>query len=188
MLFIEAYDPLWMQQKGNGLQTNVPLTFGAQITHNANVIFGNGANIQGLSTPIVDATAATLAPTASQSNSIILLDRAAGVTVTLPAPAVGLSFSFCVVTSVTSNNHKVITDASTTFVLGSIVLTEAADTNAGLAGLFNGTTHRAITMNGATTGGLIGTFFNVTCVTATQWAIEGIVAGSGTLATPAATS
>jgi hypothetical protein len=188
MLFIENYDPLWMQQKSVGLQTNVPLIFGGQITHNASVIFGNGANIQGVSVPIIDATAATLGLTASQANSIILLDRAAGVTVTLPPPAIGLNFSFAVKTAVTSNNHKVITDAGTTLILGGVTMTEAADTNAGLGALFNGTTHVSILMNGTTTGGIIGTFFNLTCVTATQWVIEGIVAGSGTLATCASTS
>lgn len=137
---------------------------------------------------VIDSSTATLTLTAAQSGSTVLLDRAAGTTVTLPAPVVGLQFSFVVATAVTSNNHKVITDAGTTFILGGVVMTEAADTNAGLGALFNGTTHLAILMNGTTTGGIIGTAFNLTCVTSTQWAIEGIVAGSGTLATCASTS
>lgn len=137
--------------------------------------------------PLIDSTAATLALTAAQSGSLVLLDRAAGTTVTLPAPAVGLNFSFVVNTSVTSNNHKVITDAGTTFILGGVAMGEAAGTTT-LEALFNGTTHISILMNGTTTGGLIGTFFNLYCVSATQWAIEGIVAGSGTLSTPASTS
>jgi hypothetical protein len=177
MLFIEAYDPLWKQHTADGLQTNVPLTFNGAITF-------KGGSI----TPVIDSSAATLALKAAQSGQTVLLDRAAGTIVTLPAPVVGLSFSFLVTTSVTSNNHKVITDVGTTFILGGVTMTEAADTNAGLGALFNGTTHISILMNGTTTGGLIGTAFNMTCVTATQWAIEGIVAGSGTLATCASTS
>lgn len=159
---------------------------GLLVDSSGNVTFPG--NMTGGRMPIIDSTAATLTLTAAQSGSVVLLDRAAGTTVTLPAPAVGLTFSFVVNTSVTSNNHKVITDAGTTFILGGVVMTEAADTNAGLAALFNGTTHISILMNGSTTGGLIGTCFNVYCVTATQWAIEGIVAGSGTLATCASTS
>lgn len=143
---------------------------------------------QGQLNNVIDSSAATLTLTAAQSGSTIQLDRAAGTTVTLPAPVIGLNYSFLVQTSVTSNNHKVITDAGTTLILGGVVMTEAADTNAGLGALFNGTTHISILMNGTTTGGLIGTAFNMTCVTATQWYIEGIVAGSGTLATCASTS
>lgn len=159
---------------------------GFTVDNSGNVIAPG--TVTGGKTPFLDSNASTLALTAAQSGSLIALDRAAGTVVTLPAPAVGLTFSFFVLTSVTSNNHKIITDAGTTFLLGGVTMTEAADTNAGLGALFNGSTHVSILMNGTTTGGLIGTFFNVTCVTATQWAIEGIVAGSGTLATCASTS
>lgn len=201
MLYIENYDPLWMQNKAAGLATAVPLTLEQTLTlnHAANLDLSGSSgtlklptggitgNFKGASTPIIDSSAATLTLTAAQSGSLVLLDRAAGTTVTLPAPVVGLNFSFVVNTSVTSNNHKVITDAGTTLILGGVAMGEAAGTTT-LEALFNGTTHISILMNGTTTGGLIGTFFNMTCITATQWAIEGIVAGSGTLATPASTS
>ena len=136
---------------------------------------------------VVDSNAATLTLTAAQTGSLVQLDRAAGTTVTLPAPAIGLTFDFVVQTSVTSNNHKVITDAGTTLILGGVSMQEASGTT-NLAALFNGTSHISILMNGTTTGGLIGTYFKLTCVTATQWAISGQVAGSGTLATCASTS
>lgn len=126
--------------------------------------------------------------TAAQTGSLVLWNAAAGFTITLPAPVVGLNFSFGVLTSVTSSNHKLITDAGTTFLVGGLVMTESADTNAGLGAAFDGSTDVAVTMNGTTTGGLIGTFFNVYCVAATKWMVEGIVYGSGTLSTPAATS
>lgn len=164
-----------------GLNTNQPVNL-------SGFTVDSSGNASGTKSPIVDSTAATLTLTAAQSGSTVLLDRAAGTIVTLPAPSVGLGFTFIVNTAVTSNNHKVITDAGTTFLLGGVVMTEAADTNAGLGALFNGTSHIAILMNGTTTGGIIGTAFNVYCITATQWAIEGIVAGSGTLATCASTT
>jgi hypothetical protein len=175
--------------KLNGLNSNKAVNLnGAKIDTSGNLTLPTGKTILGSGVNVIDSTAATLTLTAAQSGSLVLLDRAAGTTVTLPAPAVGLNFSFVVSTSVTSNNHKVITDAGTTLILGGVTMVEAADTNSGLAALFNGTTHISILMNGTTTGGLIGTFFNVYCVTATQWVIEGIVAGSGTLSTCASTS
>ena len=51
----------------------------------------------------------------------------------------------------------------------------------------NGTTHLTITMNGSTTGGLIGTVIDFEGISATQWLVNGLVVGSGTLATPATT-
>lgn len=136
---------------------------------------------------ILDQTTTT-ALTAAQSGSLVLWDAAAGFTITLPTPAIGLTYEFAVATSVTSSNHKLITSSASIFLYGGLVMTEAADTNAGLGALFNGSSHVACTMNGSTTGGLIGTTFSVTCTSATLWLIEGIVAGSGSLSTPAATS
>lgn len=122
--------------------------------------------------------------TAQQTGAMVLLDQAGGSTVTLPAPKIGLKFTFI---ATATGAHKVITDAGTTFMLGMVVLAEASAATA-LGALFNGTTHLAITMNGTTTGGILGTRFTLECVTATQWEISGLVAGSGSLSTPAATS
>ena len=52
----------------------------------------------------------------------------------------------------------------------------------------NGTTIRALSSNGTTTGGTIGDRYKVTCISATQWAIDGQVVATGTAATPFATS
>lgn len=176
----------------NGLNTNKntnlggTLTVAGTTTLNGNVVLASGKTITGGGISIIDATTTTVL-TAAQSGSLVLWDAAAGFTITLPAPAVGLSFSFGVATSVTSSNHKLITDAGTTFLYGGLAMGEAAGTTT-LTALGNGTSHVAVTMNGTTTGGLIGTFFNVYCTSATKWVVEGLVAGSGTLATPFATS
>jgi hypothetical protein len=42
--------------------------------------------------------------------------------------------------------------------------------------------------NGTTTGGLLGTWFRFTALSTTQWLVTGIDQGSGTVATPFATS
>ena len=122
-----------------------------------------------------------------ESGSLVLLDAAAGFTVTLPAPVVGAFYEFLVTTTVTSSNAKIITDAATTFLLGEVLTyTTATASPAGFA--FNGSTHVACTMNGTTTGAIAGTRIRVEAITSTVWAITGTVVGSGTIATPAATS
>lgn len=135
---------------------------------------------------VISGQGATATLTAKQSGSTVLFDRAAGIVYTLPAPVVGLNYTFVVTTSITSNNAKIITDAATTFLMGAVWNAVAAGT--GTEFIADGTTIRTVTQNGTTTGGLIGTMFNVYCVTATQWAVEGTVLGSGTIATPFLTS
>jgi hypothetical protein len=132
-------------------------------------------------------TAAATTLTAQQAGLRVFWDAAAGFTLTLPKPVVGLDFEITVGTSVTSSNHKVITDALTTFMLGEVLMyTTATASPAGFA--FDGATHVACTMNGTTTGGLVGTTLRFHCISATVWFVTGTILGSGTIATPAATS
>jgi hypothetical protein len=135
----------------------------------------------------ISGSGATVTLTAAQSGSQVLFDRAAGIVYTLPAPAVGLFYDFFVTTTITSNAAKVITDAGTTFLLGTILVTKAADGTT-LAVFGDGTANLSVSMNGTTTGGIKGTWLRVSCVTATQWSVEGFAQGSGTIATPFANS
>lgn len=122
-----------------------------------------------------------------ESGSLCIFDRAAGVVFTLPPPVVGMTFEFEVQTSVTSNAHKIITDAATTFIVGAVFMcTIATASGAGFSA--DGTTIRALSAAGTTTGGLIGERYTVTCISATQWAIHGVCIGSGTIVTPFAVS
>lgn len=122
----------------------------------------------------------------SQTGAVVLLDHAAGATVTLPAPLAGLKFTFVVKTTVTSNAYKVITDAATTFLQGCLRVPVAAGT--GTDFFADGTTDVSINLNGSTKGGLLGGEFELVCVDGTQWQVNGVVEGSGTVATPFATS
>lgn len=134
--------------------------------------------------------------TVAQSGTLCLFNTAAGYTYTLPAPTandVGTTFEFlCTVTN-TSTVAKVITDSASTFLLGEIYIASGGTpgaTTGPLGFACNGTTHRAINQGGAdtTTGGIIGSRFKVTLVTATQWFVEGLLLGSATVVTPVATS
>jgi hypothetical protein len=142
-----------------------------------------GAIIQGQHRQIISGVGATRTLAARESGALCLFDRAAGIVYTLPPPVVGMFFEFATVTTITSNAAKVITDAATTFLLGSVdmLINTSATT---LAALANGTTHIAISSNGSTTGGVQGDRYRVTAISSTQWVIDGQVSGSGTLATP----
>lgn len=137
---------------------------------------------------VISGSGATVTLTAAQSGSVCLMDRAAGIVFTLPTGAAGLQFTFVTTVTVTSNAYKVITAAGTELLIGG-VLSDDTDSSDALA-MFNanGSTHVAISMNGTTTGGIIGTWFTLTCLSTTKWLINGIVNGSSTVATPFATS
>ncbi len=124
----------------------------------------------------------------SESGAICLFDRAAGVVYTLPTPKIGMFFEFRTTVSRTSNAHKVITKTpASEFILGVVnqVIATSATT---LASQGDGSTHVAISMNGTTTGGVIGDAFRLEAISSTQWQASGIISGSGSLATPFATS
>ena len=123
--------------------------------------------------------------TTADSGGIFLLDTAAGSVVTLPTPAAGMKFRFVVSTSVTSNSH-IIGGSAGEFLLGCLQMGIDTSATSEMQAL-NGTTHLTITMNGSTTGGLIGTVIDFEGISATQWLVNGLVVGSGTLATPATT-
>jgi len=137
-----------------------------------------------LSTRLVAATAATLAVTvADHSEKVILLDRAAGVTVTLPAATgSGAVFRFAVKTAVTSNNHIIKVADNTDVMSGALFVTDqAAGTGTGFS---TTTTSDTVTMNGSTTGGLAGGLITLVDIDTNLYAIEGNVIATGVEATP----
>lgn len=137
---------------------------------------------------VIQSVGATRQLLAEESGALCLFDRAAGVVYTLPTPVEGMTFDFATTVTITSNAAKVITKTiASEFLLGSVdmIINTSATT---LAALANGTTHAAISSNGSTTGGVQGDRYRVTAISATQWVIDGQVSGSGSLATPFATS
>ena len=148
-------------------------TFSGPVTSTNGFITGTGVNST--------VTAATLTVTADTYNGqTINLSRAAGITVTLPA-ATGTNavYKFVVTTAVTTNSNV-------------IQVANATDTMNGLASVA-GTTGSVfstlpasdtITMNGTTTGGLIGSYVQVTDVATGEFLVTAALVGSGTPATP----
>jgi hypothetical protein len=184
----------------DGLNTNKNVNIGIN-TVSANLWVAGNVTVGGTITstgssgslsPIVDVTASTLAPTASQSKTVFLLDRAAGVTVTLPVPTPGIEFNFVVVTTVTSNNYKIITDAGTTLLAG--IAVSGLTNTANKQWVADGSTDVAVTMNGTTTGGIIGSSVSLRAVQYNAgspsglWIVTGMIVASGTTATVFTTS
>lgn len=136
---------------------------------------------------VIDGVGATRTLAPEESGALCLFDSASGVVYTLPAPVVGMQFEFVTKTTITSNAAKVITDSATTFLVGAVVSANSGATTT-TAYPANGTTIRAISSNGTTTGGTIGDRYKVTAISSTQWQIDGHVVATGVTATPFATS
>ena len=147
----------------------------------------DGSIATGMHREIISEGVATRTLTPGESGARFNFDLAAGVVYTLPAPVQGMQFEFYSTVTITSNSAKIITNAATVFLLGEVfTYTTATASGAGFA--FNGTTHIACLMNGTTSGGIIGTKVIVTALSSTQWMIEGLIVGSGTIVTPASTT
>lgn len=172
----------------SGIATDKNLALGGTLTVTGMTTLSGGMTSK---SNVISGSGATVTLTAAQSGSTVLFDRAAGIVYTLPAPAVGLNFSFIATVSVTTNSYKVITDTGTTLLIGSVDGVDTDSTNAVAAYTGNGTTHIAVTQAAASsnaTGGLQGSQVNVRCVSTTLWQVSGTVLQAGTAATPFATS
>lgn len=132
---------------------------------------------------VISGQGATRTLNENESGSICLFDRAAGIVYTLPTAKVGAYFDFMVTTTITSNAAKVITGAGTEFLIGGYTNVDTDTSNAVAVFDGNGSSHIAVSMNGTTTGGRQGTFLRFTCLSATRWQVQGMVMGSGVVAT-----
>ena len=149
-----------------------------------------GSVAPGLHQSVIQNVDTTRQLLADESGSLCLLDSADGLVYTLPAPVVGMRFEFLATVAVTAADvYTVITnDTAAVFLVGGIIMGDGVTVaNSGAYFEANGTDIVALTSNGGTTGGLVGERFQVTCVSTTQWAIDGVCHGVGTLATPFAT-
>lgn len=170
------------------MSQNIDLGGNTLIVENIKVGATASGQAGAASTVVRHTTGATRTLTAAQSGALVYLDKADGVVITLPASAVGLTYRFVVVTAVTSNAYKLSTATQgTEFFDGTYnSLQDAAVASAVFTG--DGSTHDNFSMNGTTTGGLVGTDFTVTCTAANKWTVSGFVRASGAEATAFSTS
>lgn len=131
---------------------------------------------------VVAVTASTLTARVDAHAGVpVVLNRAAGITVTLPAATgSGASFEFIIGTTVTSNSTIIKVANSSDVMAGA--LTVATD----IAGVTCPTTSTSdtITLNGSTTGGVIGSRVKLIDVATNLWSVSGELVSTGTEATP----
>lgn len=131
-------------------------------------------------------TTTPIAAAALKSGGVYTLAKADGIAVTLPALAtatIGTTFKFHVETTSTSGGYIISTGEAGDVFFGSLWATIANPDAANDMELnVAATTVNTLTLGATTACGLAGGWFEVTAVSATQWAISGIVLGSGTVA------
>lgn len=147
-----------------------------------------GCIATGQHVPVIQSVGATRTLLAEESGSLCLLDSASGVVYTLPTPVEGMYFDFSATVAVTSNAYKVVTAGASDYIVGNVLIGDTVVANSGDVFVADGTTIRAISEDGATKGGLVGGRYRLTAISGSKWLINGVTHGTGTLATPFATS
>ena len=142
---------------------------------------------------VVSLTANTTLTVAAHAGKILLTNDADGVftlpsiDVTTPTDAtdpnqlnnLGATFTFVVVTAAT--DMDIVTDGTDKF-LGMVYtgITTAATGKTWVSAA----TNDVITQNGTTKGGVAGGYIRITAIASTQYFVEGMLLGSGTIVTP----
>lgn len=144
----------------------------------------NAVSATGLNVTPVHVTASTLAVTeADHAGKVVVLDRAAGITATLPrAIGSGATFKFFVLTTVTSNS-TIIQVGNSTDVMQGLALA-AADGGSSVNGWETASSSDTMTLNGSTTGGLRGDVITLVDVYPGVFAVTALLAQTGVEATP----
>ncbi len=130
-------------------------------------------------------TAVTL--TSSQSGAVCIFDVAGASSFVLPAPEKGLHFKFISAITATSDHFiKTATNAAG-FLGGGLIMNTTADQCNGVGAATDGENDH-ITLNGSTTGGIVGSVVNVWGISDTDaakcWVAEVVLVGSGDTVTP----
>ena len=125
--------------------------------------------------------------TAANSGATCIFDTAGASNFTLPAPELGMRFTF--INVITATSDHVIQSATNDhgFLGGVLIMNTTADQNNAFSAATDGN-NDFITLNGSTTGGIAGTRLEVVAIlddsAAKCWAVSGTLIGSGNTITP----
>ncbi len=150
-------------------------TFSGPVTSTAGFISGSGS--------LVSVTANVTLTSASHAGRTMNLNVASGATVTLPAASgTGNIYKFFVQTTVTSNDYIIqVANSSDTMSGMAIVANDGGDT----ASIFETAADTdTITMDGTTTGGILGAQVEIQDVASNKFSVVVRTAATGTEATP----
>jgi len=126
---------------------------------------------------IVDGTTITIL--AADSGGLIVLDSGAAAAFTLPTATAGLTYD--VVVPVTTHASTTFTCAAGEFFEGAIIQHDTDTAASETTTIGDGSADDVLTLNGTTTGGIAGSWMNLTCVTAGKWMCSGNLLQSGTV-------
>ena len=156
---------------------------------------------------VVDITASTTLSPEAHGGRIVAVggSLAAALTLTLPAINVstnpttsgpgqnpstanneGVVYTIWVPTTISTSSLKIGTDGTDKFV--GAVLSIDTDSSGAAVGFVAGASDDFINLNGTTTGGVAGTCIEIVAIAANKYMVKGSVLGSGSVATPFATS
>jgi hypothetical protein len=95
-------------------------------------------------------------------------------------------YTIWVPTTIATSSLKIGTDGTDRFI--GTLLSVDTDTSGAMVGFTAGASDDFINLNGGTTGGVVGTWVKIVAIAALKYAVTGVVLGTGTVATPFATS
>lgn len=122
--------------------------------------------------------------TSAMSGSVMLIDGAS-TDYTLPAIGTGdVGMSFLFVSTIISTGTQTITAGAADLLTGGVAIIDVGAVGSDFFAP-DVTDDLIITLNGTTTGGVaVGSWIQCTAISATRWFVQGVLCGSGTLATP----
>jgi len=98
----------------------------------------------------------------------------------------GVVYTIWIPTTIATSSLKIGTDGTDRFV-GSLLSVDT-DSSGAMVGFTAGASDDFINLNGGTTGGVAGTWVQIVAVDSLKYMTTGVILGTGTVATPFATS
>ena len=121
--------------------------------------------------------------TASDAETTLVVNAAAGLTLTLPA-ASGSGYSYRIVIGTTVTSNDVIVQVANADDVMTGLAVSAADGGNSVNGWETAATSDTITLDGSTTGGILGDMIELIDCAANTWAVQIRSSSTGTEATP----
>ena len=101
----------------------------------------------------------------------------------------GVTYTIWVPTTIATSSLKIgTTSGSSDLFIGSVLSIDTDTSGATVGFTPNGSSNDFINLNGGTTGGVAGTWIQITAIAANKYMVTGVVLGTGTVATPFADS
>ena len=98
----------------------------------------------------------------------------------------GVTYTIWVPTTISTSSLKIGTDGTDKFV-GSLISVDT-DSSGAVVGFTAAAANDFINLNGSTTGGVAGTWIQIVAIAANKYMVNGLLNGTGTVATPFANS